>query len=371
MIYSKYPLKVGQEVEPFPPIQNTANPYLTEAAMYADQANQLQGYGYLVDGIGAFTYLGTVAETAADYEGFGGGVDLTGELKFNNYPNTRNDGQLAVNKILSTDVNGNLKMYSTAIAPAPFLDEVIPDSYLPNTTGMFKLKGSFFTENMTVTTTGGTVNYITFNNDNDADVNITTGATEGSFSVTIDNGISKTFNGVLLIIQGTVYKPITTDYSELIGNPDTSDDGEIKISIYGTTTRAVWNKPLPFNVDWSIVWKYKMSPLGSGDINSSMSIYFINITDLTNKGEFILRRFNETTWGLVAGFETSLVNRTTFSFDEVEAKEFKVSNISGVLYFYEENIEKTYSSFPLTEDLKIEFNLKYQDIVGIKYIETV
>ena len=60
MIYSKYPLKVLQEVEPFPPIQNTDNPYLTEAAMHLDQANQLKGYGYLVDGVGAFTYLGTV-----------------------------------------------------------------------------------------------------------------------------------------------------------------------------------------------------------------------------------------------------------------------------------------------------------------------
>jgi len=70
-IISKYPLKAMEEVAPFPPIQNTANPYLTEAAMHADQANQLQGYGYLVDGVGAFTYLGTVAGTAADYEGFG------------------------------------------------------------------------------------------------------------------------------------------------------------------------------------------------------------------------------------------------------------------------------------------------------------
>jgi len=71
-IYSRYPLKVLQEVEPFPPIQNTANPYATEAAMHADQANQLEGYGYLVDGVGAFTYLGTVEGTAADYEGFVG-----------------------------------------------------------------------------------------------------------------------------------------------------------------------------------------------------------------------------------------------------------------------------------------------------------
>ena len=73
-IDSRYKLKTGEEVAYFPPIQNTATPYSTEAAMYADQANQLEGYGYLVDGVGAFTYLGTVAGTAADYEGFGGGV---------------------------------------------------------------------------------------------------------------------------------------------------------------------------------------------------------------------------------------------------------------------------------------------------------
>ena len=77
-IDSRYKLKTGEEVDYFPPIQNTDSPYLTEAAMHADQANQVQGYGYLVDGVGAFTYLGTVAGTAADYEGFGGvsGLDL-------------------------------------------------------------------------------------------------------------------------------------------------------------------------------------------------------------------------------------------------------------------------------------------------------
>ena len=72
-INSRYKLKTGEEVAYFPPIQNTDNPYLTEAAMHADQGNQLQGYGYLVDGVGAFVYLGTLAGTAADYEGFGGG----------------------------------------------------------------------------------------------------------------------------------------------------------------------------------------------------------------------------------------------------------------------------------------------------------
>ena len=76
-IDSRYKLKTGEEVAYFPPIQNTGNPYLTEAVMYADQVNQLQGYGYLVDGIGAFTYLGTVAGTSADYKGFVSGATGT------------------------------------------------------------------------------------------------------------------------------------------------------------------------------------------------------------------------------------------------------------------------------------------------------
>ena len=70
-IDSRYKLKTGEEVDYFPPIQNTDNPYLTEAIMHLDQANQLQGYGYLVTDVGAFTYLGTVAGTAADYKAFG------------------------------------------------------------------------------------------------------------------------------------------------------------------------------------------------------------------------------------------------------------------------------------------------------------
>ena len=82
-IYSRYKLKTGQEVDYFPPIQNTDSPYLTEAAMHADQANQLEGYGYLVDGVGAFTYLGTLAGTAADYEAFGGASAVPKEHQIN------------------------------------------------------------------------------------------------------------------------------------------------------------------------------------------------------------------------------------------------------------------------------------------------
>ena len=70
-IYSKYPLKVMEEVEPFPPIQNTDNPYLTEAAMRADQSNQLQGYFYVVKSVGYFEKLSTSSAVKEDYREIG------------------------------------------------------------------------------------------------------------------------------------------------------------------------------------------------------------------------------------------------------------------------------------------------------------
>jgi len=109
MIYSKYPLKVLEEVEPFPPIQNTANPYLTESAMHADQANQLEGYGYFVDGVGAFTYLGTTAGTAADYEAFGG---ITGTGTANKLAKFTSSGAIGDSALTETAA-GNIGISTT------------------------------------------------------------------------------------------------------------------------------------------------------------------------------------------------------------------------------------------------------------------
>ena len=72
----------------FPPIQNTANPYLTEAAMYADQVNQLQGYIYYVTSLGHFEYLGTTGGTSADYRIIGNsppGISGAHQLEYKDY----------------------------------------------------------------------------------------------------------------------------------------------------------------------------------------------------------------------------------------------------------------------------------------------
>ena len=360
MIYSKYPLKVMEEVAPFPPIQNTGNPYDTEAAMHADQANQLEGYGYLVDGLGAFTYLGTVAGTAADYEGFGGGSGL--DLRASN---------LAAD--LSTAEKDAIRLkIGTAISPAPFLDEVIPDSYLPSTTGMFKLKGAFFTENMTVTTTGGTVNYIAFNNDNDVDVNITTGATEGSFSVTINNGISKTFDGVLLIVLGTVYSPLTSEWINVIEPISLADKG-LNLKTLTSRGSAQWNKIIDVQKDIIISFNFKQSPLNSSTIpvyRDSDRLYILDNVDGSVLFQIENERGNRIEIKIATrGYGTTIYLQIQF----VPPDTIIMKYISGIWYLYKGAIlVRTFTEFRnYSNNLRIEGSLRYYDIENIKYIETL
>ena len=63
-------LKFGQEVDYL--IANSDNPYLSEAAMHADQANQKQGYIYVVENVGHFEKLSTSAGVAGDYRQLSG-----------------------------------------------------------------------------------------------------------------------------------------------------------------------------------------------------------------------------------------------------------------------------------------------------------
>jgi len=258
----------------------------------------------------------------------------------------------------------------TAISPAPFLDEVIPDSYLPSTTGMFKLKGSFFTENMTVTTTGGTVNYITFNNDNDVDVNITTGATEGSFPVTIDNGISKTFSEVLLIVLGNVIKPITANWLSPV-NINIKDD-ELNILFFNSIGSAQWDRDFDYTRNWSFRFKPKLSPLGeinSGDIVSGLKLN----TKVGDTTIFDFRIYNHSTqffkYFPVLSGATNYTSPGFITLEILSQHFIEIRYIEGVIYMYYDNVIVKTSSTVLTEDLKLMVSISQFDLEDIKYIE--
>lgn len=273
-----------------------------------------------------------------------------------------------------TKVRANQIFGYTGI-PEPFLNEIIPDSYLPSTTGNFKLKGAFFTPTMTVTTMGGTVNYITFNNDNDIDVNITTGATEGYFSVTLNNGISKTFNNSLLLVLGTVFQPTESSWTvSSTTKPILSTKGEFKTVTRGSQHRANWDKAFDYTKDFRFSFRFKASPLGYMAAEASKSPILVSNAAGTT---FFTFRLTSALWMYQSsnsdGAQLSYGNNTTPGVWTAKFDNHLITleYIGGVMRYYngdEKTLLRTYSNV-VDSNLFLKVESKYVDIVDIKYIE--
>ena len=304
-----------------------------------------------------------------------GGADLSGDLNFPAYPNTRNDGQIPMNRVLSTDASGNLKMYSIATAPAPFLNIVIPDSTLPNTTGNFKLKGAFFTPTMTVVFEGQIVNYFTFISDNEIDVNVTTGATEGNFDITLNNGLSAIFPNTFLIVLGTVYTPATNEWT--LTEPVNVDKGDILVQTFGLEGKAEWSKVFDYTIDWSLRFMVKSTPLGSTYANNytQKNIGLYNMSNVlrgyfgfyTQNANNIFMTLGNATGSPTALYPT-LTDTDSIGYFNNNNDTFELRCVSRILYLYKNNVLKG-NIGTLTENLKLVSTISRFDIINIKFIE--
>ncbi|MCC9066396.1 IPT/TIG domain-containing protein [Flavobacterium piscisymbiosum] len=299
-------------------------------------------------------------------------------LKLGSYPSTRNDGQLSTNKVLSTDASGNLKLYSlpTSTYPAPYLTEILPYSFLPNTTGNIILKGSFFTPTMTVVIQDQTVNYLEFKSDNEVNVNVTTGRAEGSFNVTLNNGISATFPKTLLIVLGTVYTPTANEW-ENTSLVDVNENGSVKLINHGSPGRADWNKVFNISKPFEIRMTPKRSPLGNyigGDDYGDFTLKLIKATDGT---PFLNAQFyhsvgsgvNNTNVFLVSTGTLNLFNLGGFFPTIAPLNTMRLKFVGGVMFLYMDNtLIYTFANFPTT-NLKLVLQPKFYDFAEINYIE--
>ena len=282
-------------------------------------------------------------------------------LKLEGYPNTRNDGQISINKVLTTDSNGYLKLVTIPVAPPPYLEELIPDSYLPATTGNIILKGSFFTPNMTISLEGQTVNYKTFISDNEYHLNVTTGNTEGNFDVTLNNGISQTFPDALLIVLGTVFTPVESDWQSK-SNIDVTVGDYPKVTAPQINALAYWLPPVNYTKNWRISFKYVQSsfdPFSGG--NSYLRIKSATNTLLS------LRMINN----LYVYTGNSNELRAIRSIDL--NKTIEIRKVGSLISLYKDNGELILivSDFEtMSENMRISLDLSSMDISNIKYIET-
>jgi hypothetical protein len=205
------------------------------------------------------------------------------DRKFSNYPNTRDDGANPTNKTLSTDASGNLKMYSMSGFPAPYLDKLIPDSNLPSTNFNILLKGSFFTPNMTIAFQGQTVVSKTFISSTEYRISLTTGATEGSFDVTLNNGVNIVYSKYFLVILGETYIPLASEFINITGGL-VAEDGGLASGVTGTQGTADLNVVFDMAKKWRMYSQLRQSNLIAMTNNNVEYIVIKNTANSTQMG---------------------------------------------------------------------------------------
>jgi hypothetical protein len=314
---------------------------------------------------------------------------LNKDIKLSNYPSTRNDGQLPTNKVLAPDANGNVKLYSIAIAPAPWIKELIPDSYLPDTTGNIRILGDFFTPEMCNRVTnpnaiiiGGvaTIHYATFVNSQEILANVTTGSVEGNFSITLNNGLQTIKENALLIVLGTVFKPEPTDWISIVEPIDIDTTGEAKVQNPYSRGTAVWSKVLNTSINFEIRFNMKQSPLISRQIVfgetdpligdwRSFSVALIH-NSANNEIMFDYGNYRNAYMLLMDKDQNTIVGQLNLG-NQSWFGTHKVRYVNGIWYFYYENVLKLTSTINnnLTTNAYIKFAAHSVDIENIKYIE--
>jgi hypothetical protein len=286
-----------------------------------------------------------------------------------------------------TDLLDYTKTEDIQLFPAPYLDDVIPDSYLPDTTGNFILKGAYFTEQMcfseNINSTNGIllegqlINYATFISDNEIHCNVTTGVAEGSFGITLSSGgNSLSYSNVLLIVLGDTFSPSTEDWA--LVQPITVNGDTANIVNYDSEGSATWNQTIDYSVDWRINFQIQESPLGS--ILSSYT-YLSLISSIDGSEIFKIQAYKEggrNRAGLLAtgafgtiGYIGVIDKPTNEECTETFVNSlYSIRWLSGVLYLYRNSILiSTIVDQPFTENMNIKVLLKRADITNIKYIE--
>ncbi|WP_426485547.1 hypothetical protein [Flavobacterium sp. 2] len=303
---------------------------------------------------------------------------LNKDIKLSNYLSTRNDGQSPTNRVLGTDANGNLKMYSITAFPAPFLESLVADNTLPLNTGNVILKGAFFTPTMTVTITGQTVNYITFITDNEVHVNVTTGSAEGNFDVILNNGLTSTFIGKMLVVLGTIYTPSETDWINK-SFIDVSEKGSAKVVTFNSQASATWPQEFDHTRNFSFRVSFKPSPLGEIPANAYLPVLRLvdatTGTIITSMG--VLRGNGNNIhaytigWGSLAAVDYPGTNVGNVSTNPALLPDhyLEIRQYNGVLYTYFDNALKQTAPAVLTNKIKLVARPKLFDLCNIKYIE--
>ncbi len=264
--------------------------------------------------------------------------------------------------------------------PAPILGSVNPISLLPSSTSELTISGSFYTPEGFVLIDGQVVNTIEFKPDTgDYVLSVTTGALEGEFDITISNGTSVTFNNKLIVNLGDVFIPTAADWNVLTGSPDLTEDGAVKLTTFDSLCEAVYTTELDISGDFEVRHNLLRSNLSTDETPAFQSIQLIDaVTDAVmfyleytmGNGDGGHAQTRTASAADSPDFHLWFYPKTiTEKFEYFATAKNYFRYVSGVMYYYENDVLIRTFTDTLSNNLKIKVRTQKANVNNIKYIE--
>lgn len=269
-----------------------------------------------------------------------------------------------------------------SVYPKPSLQNLVPTSLLPSNTASLTINGSFFTPETIVSIENQTVNSVEFVNQGQLILSVTTSAVEEEVDITISNGTTVIFSGILPINLGVVFIPSEVNWEAPTGTVfDLAQNGSPKLTVFNSYHGNRWEQEIDYTKDFIVQFYLKSSTLGSPRNKNEYQISNLKLSKVSDDSQVIAFNVIDETFGHVLQFYTRSINdgwaSNSFYSGETPVNNFWSNNtdkfefrfISGAMYFYMNNVLKRTFSDVLTENMKLSLYLKSFDIANIKYIE--
>jgi hypothetical protein len=275
---------------------------------------------------------------------------------------------------------------SLTVYPAPNVSGTFPTSILPSNTSALTVFGSFFTPATIVSISDHIVNSVTFINQGELLLSVSTSSSEGDFDLTISNGTSVVYQNKVSVYLGVVFKPQTADWTNIV-EPIQIDDDKISVKTFGSLGSAVWNKEFDYTKNYIVSFRITASPLGYEPLYGN---YQVKMVSLVSASDNTTNKFAVEHW--VDGSRTHYkvldvyVNNAylsgqpavyTTNYGDTSAQQYANFNQTVLEFRYQGGIMSLYKnsvlwmtlSTSITQNFKLKVQNKYMEIVDIKYIE--
>ena len=273
---------------------------------------------------------------------------------------------------------------SLTVYPPPDVSSVSP-SIRPNETSLLNVYGSFFTPASVVSISGGhIVNTVTFKDQGWLELSVSTANVEGDFNLTVSNGTSKVFVNKVNVYLGAVFVPKLVDWTVVSGTPNIETDGAVKITVFDSEAVTQWrNKIIPSNINWSIRFNYRISPLGTSNwtdrrrniglkkVSNNQSVFEFQMqsegaSSNSVTGNPVIHTFDINNVRTGIGLPASLAST---SYLKWESYNIDIRYISGILYIYVNGSLMQTLNYLIDSQMYLDVSVIRFNIENIKFIE--